>query len=73
MADKKITAVVGATGSQGSGLVRAIMGDPSGGFAARALTREVNSDKARELARIGAEVVAGGVDDSESLKPAFSG
>jgi uncharacterized protein YbjT (DUF2867 family) len=73
MADKKIIAVVGATGAQGSGLVRAILADPSGGFAARAITRDVNSDKARELARLGAEVVAGDVDDEGSLKKAFAG
>ena len=35
MADKKIIAVIGSTGSQGGGLVRAILSDPNGGFAAR--------------------------------------
>jgi len=73
MADKKIIAVVGATGQQGSGLVKAILADPSGGFAARAITRDPNSDKARELARLGAEVVAGDVDDAKSLEKAFAG
>lgn len=73
MADKKIIAVVGATGAQGGGLVRAILSDPDGGFAARALTRDVNSDKAKELAKLGAEVVAADVDDLESLKRAFQG
>jgi len=73
MADRKIIAVVGATGQQGSGLVKAILADPAGGFAARAITRDPNSDKAKELARLGAEVVAGDVDDEESLKRAFAG
>ena len=73
MADKKIIAVVGGTGSQGGGLVRAILNDPDGGFAARVLTRNVDSDKARELAALGAEVVAADVDDAESLKKAFDG
>ena len=50
MAKKKIIAVVGATGAQGGGLVRAILGDPSGMFAARAITRNVNSDKAKDTA-----------------------
>lgn len=72
MTDKKIIAVVGATGAQGGGLVRAILADPNGGFAARAITRDVNSDKARELAAAGAEVVAADVDDVESLKKAFA-
>jgi len=73
MADKKIIAVMGATGSQGGGLVRAILSDPNGGFAARAITRDVNSDKAKELAKLGAEVVAADIDDVESLKKAFAG
>ena len=73
MADRKIIAVVGATGAQGGGLVRAIMADESSGFTARALTRDVNSDRAKELARLGAEVVAADVDDVESLKSAFEG
>ena len=73
MAEKKIIAVVGATGAQGGGLVRAILNDVSGGFAARALTRDVNSEKAKELAKLGAEVVAADVDDVESLKKAFKG
>jgi uncharacterized protein YbjT (DUF2867 family) len=70
---KKIIAVVGATGAQGGGLVRAILSDKGGPFAARALTRDVNSAKAKELAKLGAEVVAGDVDDVESLKKAFKG
>ena len=73
MADKKIIAVVGATGAQGGGLVRAILNDPSSGFAVRALTRKVDSDKAKELKKLGAEVVAADLDDVESLKRAFAG
>jgi uncharacterized protein YbjT (DUF2867 family) len=73
MADKKIIAVVGATGAQGGGLVRAIVNDQGGGFAARALTRNVTSDKANELAGLGAEVVAADLDDVESLKRAYAG
>lgn len=71
--DKKIIAVAGATGAQGGGLTRAILADPSGGFAVRALTRDVNSDKSKALAAAGAEVVAADVDDVESLKKAFKG
>lgn len=70
---KKIIAVVGATGAQGGGLVRAILDDPAGGFAVRALTRDVDSDKAKALADAGAEVVAANVDDPESLRNAFEG
>ncbi len=71
--DKKIITVIGATGAQGGGLVRAIMADPAGGFTARAVTRDVNSDKAKALAALGAEVVAGDVDDAASLERAFAG
>jgi uncharacterized protein YbjT (DUF2867 family) len=71
--NKKIIAVVGATGAQGGGLVRAILDDPGGGFAARAITRDVQSPKAKELAKLGAEVAAGDVDDPASLERAFAG
>jgi uncharacterized protein YbjT (DUF2867 family) len=73
VADKKIIAVVGATGAQGGGLVRAILSDKASPFTARALTRDVHSDKAKTLAALGAEVVAADVDDLESLKRAFAG
>lgn len=73
MPEKKIIAVVGATGAQGGGLVRAIMRDKSGPFTARALTRDVHSDKARALAALGAEVVQADVDDAASITRAFTG
>jgi uncharacterized protein YbjT (DUF2867 family) len=73
MADKKIIAVVGATGSQGGGLARAILADPNGGFAVRAITRDTNKDNAKALASQGAEVVSANLDDVESLKKALAG
>jgi len=73
MSQRKVIAVLGATGAQGGGVVRAILEDPSGGFAARAITRDVDSDKARALAAAGAEVVAADVDDEASLARAFAG
>jgi uncharacterized protein YbjT (DUF2867 family) len=73
MAGEKIIAVLGATGAQGGGLVRAIAEDPEGGFKARALTRNPDSEKARALADLGAEVVAADVDDEQSLREAFDG
>src|SRR5262245_31137365 len=74
MADKKkIIAVVGATGAQGGGLVRAILADPKSEFAVRALTRNTDSDKARALAAAGAEVVSADLDDQASLERAFAG
>src|SRR3954454_4351576 len=73
MADKKIIAVVGATGAQGGGLVRAILADRESDFAVRALTRHVDSDKARALAAAGAEVVAADLDDPASVERAMRG
>ncbi len=73
MAEKKIIAVVGATGAQGGGLVRAILNDKNGGFTARAITRNMKSDKAKGLAALGAEVVAADLDSTESLTKAFAG
>ena len=73
MADSKIIAVVGSTGAQGGSLVEAILNDPNGGFAARAITRDRTSDKARAIAAKGAEVVQADLDDVESLRKAFAG
>jgi uncharacterized protein YbjT (DUF2867 family) len=73
MAEPKVIAVLGATGAQGGGLVRAILADPEGGFTARAVTRNAGSDKAKALADAGAEVVEADVDDPASLRAAFEG
>jgi uncharacterized protein YbjT (DUF2867 family) len=73
MPDRKIIAVIGATGAQGGGLVRAIQADRSGAFAARAITRHPDSDKAKALKASGVEVVVGDADDKASLEPAFAG
>lgn len=73
MPDEKIIAVVGATGAQGGGLARAILDDPEGGFAVRALTRHPDSDAARALADQGAEVVEADLNDVDSVRAAFQG
>src|SRR3974377_1813331 len=73
MSEKKIIAVMGATGVQGGGLVRAILADRSGQFLPRAITRKPGSDHAQALAALGAQVVAGDADDSSSLERAFTG
>ena len=70
---KKIIAVVGATGSQGGGLVRSILAEGNGEFAVRALTRDPRSDKARALAEAGADVVVADQDDPASMRRAFEG
>ena len=73
MSQKKVIAVVGATGAQGGGLVRAIATDRDGPFIARAITRKPESEKSRALAELGVEVVAGDADDPPSLDRAFAG
>jgi len=73
MTDKKVIAVLGATGAQGGGLVRAILKDTESDFSVRALTRNPDSDKAKALSEMGADVVAADIDDYESLKNALSG
>ena len=73
MSEKKILAVIGATGAQGGGLVRAICADTEGEFTARAITRNPESDKAKALAELGAKVVKADLDDQSSLEAAFAG
>ncbi len=73
MSEKKIIAVVGATGAQGGGLVDAILSDPDSPFAVRALTRDASSDRSKALAARGAEVVEADVSDQDSLDRAFAG
>jgi len=71
--ETKVIAVIGATGAQGGSLARAILADPAGGFRVRAITRKADSDKARALARAGAEVVVADLDDAQTLTQAFAG
>lgn len=73
MANKKIITVFGATGAQGGGLVRAICADPNSEYTARAVTRDVNSEKAKALAAAGAEVVYGDLGNAESVHKALEG
>ncbi|MFH1763656.1 MAG: NmrA/HSCARG family protein [Gemmatimonadota bacterium] len=73
MSEKKVIAVIGATGAQGGGLARAILEDSAGPFSLRAITRNPASDKAKALAAMGAEVVEADLNDKASLELAFSG
>ena len=73
MTDTQVIAVVGATGSQGGGLVRAILADPDHEFVVRALARNTRSAKAQELAAAGVEVVDADLNDQESMVRALKG
>ncbi len=70
MADKKTILITGATGRQGGAVLHELAGTD---FAIRALTRKPDSDAARALAKAGAEVVAGNLDDAASLQKALKG
>jgi uncharacterized protein YbjT (DUF2867 family) len=65
--------VFGATGAQGGGLARAIMADKNSEFTVRVVTRDANSEKAKALAQLGAEVVEANIDEIQSIKKAIEG
>ena len=70
---RKVIAIVGGTGAQGSGLARAILADGDRAFQPRVLTRNPSSEKARALEKAGAEVVRADVDEPATLAAAFEG
>src|ERR1044071_1969373 len=63
-------AVVGATGLQGRAVSRRLLDE---GWSVRALTRNPNGARARELAGLGAEVVKADSEDSAALERSFAG
>ena len=69
MNNKRI-AVAGATGQQGGAVARKLLAD---GWKVRALTRDINKPAAQELASLGAEIVAGDMEDRAQLDAAFQG
>src|SRR5215203_11242 len=73
MPSKKIIAVFGATGAQGGGVARAILSDKNSEFTVRAITRNKDSDKAKELASLGAELANADLDDPASIQQALEG
>jgi uncharacterized protein YbjT (DUF2867 family) len=73
MADEKTIAVMGGTGAQGGGLVRAILADTSRAFSPRVVSRNASSERAQALASAGVDVVTGDADDQQSLERAFAG
>ncbi|KAK8140061.1 nitrogen metabolic regulation nmr [Apiospora sp. TS-2023a] len=67
----KIITIVGATGTQGGSVVRALLDNPK--YTIRAITRNVKSDAAQALAARGVEVVEADLHDVGSLRVAFVG
>jgi uncharacterized protein YbjT (DUF2867 family) len=68
---KQVIAVIGGTGTQGGGVVEALL--KMGRFAVRVPSHEPASDAAKALARRGVEVVKGDLLDAGSLRAAFEG
>jgi len=66
-----IFTIVGATGAQGGSVVDAAL--ESGKYTVRAITRNVNSDKAKALVARGAQVVSADLNNESSLVKAFEG
>ena len=71
MANEKTILITGATGKQGGTTLRQLA--KRGGFKLRAMTRKPDSDAAKALSALGAEVVAGDLDDEKSLARAVAG
>ena len=67
MTSKKTIVVFGATGAQGGGLAHAILSDPNSEFQVRAVTRNADSEKAKQLEAQGAEVVEADIDNKQSI------
>lgn len=67
---EKIVLITGVTGQQGGALARSLSGK---GFKLRGLTRKPDGDAAQKLKALGVEVVAGDLDDVDSLKSALRG
>ena len=70
MTNQDIILVTGATGQQGGAIARELLAH---GYRVKAMTRKPEGEKARELVRLGAEVVQGDLNDEASLDRALKG
>ncbi|THH02949.1 hypothetical protein EW145_g6664 [Phellinidium pouzarii] len=68
-----LVVVLGATGAQGGSVVKYLLGDPDKSFRVRAVTRNVDSARAKDLIAQNVEVVRANPDDLESIINAFNG
>ncbi|UKM65381.1 NmrA/HSCARG family protein [Flavobacteriaceae bacterium GSB9] len=73
MENKTIITVFGATGAQGGGLARAILKDINSKYKVRAVTRDPQSEKAKALSQMGAEVVEADLNNPKSIKKVLKG
>jgi uncharacterized protein YbjT (DUF2867 family) len=68
--EPRVVVVSGATGLQGGAVARHLLRE---GWSVRALTRDPTRPSARALAALGAQVVAGDLEDIASLRPVVAG
>lgn len=73
MASKRIVTVVGATGNQGGSVVDHLLADVAGDYVVRAVTRNRDTEAARDLGARGVQVVQADLDDVSSLTKGFKG
>jgi uncharacterized protein YbjT (DUF2867 family) len=71
MSHDNVVTVLGATGTQGGAVARALLAD--GAFTVRAVTRDAASPKAQILAGLGAHVMEASLTDEGGLRRAFDG
>jgi uncharacterized protein YbjT (DUF2867 family) len=67
---KDLIVITGATGQQGGATARELLAK---GHKVRAVTRKPEGEAARALAKLGAEITAGDLDDAASLERALNG
>ncbi|KAK6536490.1 hypothetical protein TWF281_000722 [Arthrobotrys megalospora] len=70
---KKLVVVLGATGSQGGPVVEHLLKHSSSIFRVRAVVRNSDSEKAKALAKLGAELAQADFDDEAALQAALHG
>ncbi|PPJ23679.1 hypothetical protein C5E45_27510 [Nocardia nova] len=67
---EQVVFVTGATGQQGGAVADRLLAD---GWRVRVLTRRPDSDRARSLARAGAQVIAGSLEDPATIARCVDG
>ncbi|KAK5046776.1 hypothetical protein LTR84_007129 [Exophiala bonariae] len=67
----KLIVIIGATGGQGGSVLKSLLGNPD--WRIRGVTRDLSGARAKELIENGVEMVAGDLNDLQSVKVAFSG
>jgi uncharacterized protein YbjT (DUF2867 family) len=70
MAKKECVLVTGATGQQGGAVARELL---KRGYPVKAMTRKPAGEKAQALAKAGAEIIHGDLDDAGTLEKALKG